>query len=189
MRGQNSHWVDHHNPVVNELWERVSSLEESHHRLLKELVVASGCVLESLAGMNRGKQLSLAVDCRTIDMDGYRRLYSILLAYFVFQLCVLNPLVQKKLRESLSSVCGESAEQRRLLAKLERIQALLPKEIRSSPDLTNLGSEVWEELKSVLKARSEPLDRAQFTIFAASVFNAALRRLQTPLVGKADNVN
>jgi hypothetical protein len=189
MRGQNSHCVDHHNPVVNELWERAFSLEQSQRAVFKELVVVSGSVVGALAGMNPGKKLPLVVDYRKIDIDGYRRIYSILIAYFVFQLSVLNPPMQKELLDSLCVLCGESEELRRLLAKLERIQAMLPKENRGRPDVMNLGTEVWEELKPILKARSEPLDGPQFTVFAATLFNASLRRLQASNAAEADNRN
>jgi hypothetical protein len=128
------------------------------------------------------------VDCRTIDTKGYRQLYSIVMAYF-FQLTLLNPKIGKELLDSLRSVYAESEKQGRLLAKLGRVQALLPKQDRGHLDLMNLGSEVWQELKPVLKARNEPLDGGQFTIFAASVFNAGLRRLQTSIEAKADNSN
>jgi len=189
MRGQNSHWVDHHNTVVNELWQRALFLPEPQRGLSKELVVVSSGVIGALAGMNSGKQLPFAVDCRTIDKDGYRQLHSILLAYFVFQFSLLNPSLQKELLESLRFVCGESEEQRHLLTRLGRVQALLPKANRSHPDLMKLGSEAWQQLKPVLKARNEPLDEAQFTVFTGSLFNASLRKLQTFVEGKTDNFN
>jgi hypothetical protein len=158
-------------------------------RLYKQLVVVSSGVVEALAGMNRGKQLPFAVDCRTTDKDGYRQLYSILLAYFVFQFSLLNPSLQKELLESLPFICGESEEQRQLLARLGQVQALLPKANRSQPDLMKLGSEAWQQLKPVLKARNEPLDGAQFTVFTGSLFNASLRKLQTFVEGKTHSFN
>ena len=140
-------------------------------------------------GMNRGKQFPFAVDCRTIDTGRYHQLYSIIMAYFVFQLTLLNRHIQKDLLDSLHSVCGESEEQGRLLARLARVQALLPKQDRDHPDIMKLGSEVWQALKPVLKVRNEPLDWAQFTVFAASAFNAGLRRLQTSSEAKGEISN
>lgn len=189
MRGQIRHWVEHHNPVVTELWQHALSLGEGRQALFKELIVVSSGVVEALVGMNHGKQLPFAVDCRTIDTNSYHQLYSIVMAYFVFQLTLLNPQIQKELLDSLRSVCGETEEQGRLLAGLARVQALLPKQRQRSPDLMNLGSEVWQALKSVLKVRNEPLDGSQFTVFAASVFNAGLRKLQTAMEEKADTPN
>jgi len=188
MRGQIRHWVEHHNPVVSELWQHALLLGEGWRAPFKELIVLSSRVVEVLVGMNHGKQLPFAVDCRTIDTNGYRQLYSIVIGYFVFQLALLNPQMQKELLDSLRSVCGES-ERGRLLGRLERVQALLPKRDRGHADLTKLGSEVWKELKPILKARSDALDGGQFTIFAASVFNIGLQRLQTSIEAKEDNSN
>jgi len=189
MRGQIRHWVEHHNPVVNELWQHALFLGEGRQALFKQLIVVSSGVVEALVGMNHGKQLPFTVDCRTIDTNGYHQLYSIVMAYFVFELTLLNPQIQKELLGSLRSVCGESEEQGRLLARLARVQALLPKQDRGHLDLMNLGNAVWQELKPVLKARNEPLDGTQFTIFAGSVFSAGLRRLRTSIEAKADNSN
>lgn len=189
MRGQIHHWVEHHNPVVTELWQHALSLGEGRRALFKELIVVSSGVVEALVGMNHGNQLPFAVDCRTIDTNGYHQLYSIVMAYFVFQLTLLNPQIQKELLDSLLSVCGETEEQGRFLARFARVQALLPKQRQRSPDLMNLGSEVWQALQSVLKVRNEPLDGSQFTVFAASVFNAGLRKLQTSMEEKANTPN
>ena len=182
IRGQVKHWADHHNPVVNELWNRALVLPEAPQAIYKELVLCSSGIIEALVGMNRsGKQLSYAVDCRTINQSGYRQLYALLLGYFVFLLILLNPSLRQGLLDSLDVVCGDSEEQKRLLEKLQRVQALLPKQDGGRPDLAKLGGELWQELKPVLNAGDDPLYAVQFTLFATDVFNVSLRELKTSL--------
>ena len=177
IRGQVSHWVDHHNPVVTEIWERASLLPERQQAIYKQLIGISGVVIEALAGMNRGTQLPFAVDCRTINMDGYRQLFSILFSFFVFQMSLINPTLYQGLLDYLVTVCGESEDQKRLLGRLRHAQALLPKEKRRNPDLANLGDEVWRTLRLVLNARDEPLDFIDFTFFAGEIFLVMLKKL------------
>ena len=177
MRGQVRHWAVSHNPVANELWQRIPLLPHEQQPLYKDLLVACHGIIEALVGMNSGKQLPIAVDCRGIDENGYRQVYSIILGYFVFQLTVLNPRMRQELFESLDAVCGETDERRQLLQRLQRIQTLLPKQERKRPDVAKLGAEVWQALKLTLKARDEPLDWVQFMTFAMSVFNAGLQNL------------
>ena len=178
IRGQVNHWADHHNPVVTEIWERASLLPERQQAIYKQLIVISSGVIEALVGMNRGKQFPFAVDCRTINTDGYRQLFSILLSCFVFQMSLINPTLSQELFGSLVTVCGESEDQKRLLGRLRHVQALLPKQERRTPDIANLGHEVWQVLRQVLKARNEPLDAAQFTVFANHVLNAGLEKMK-----------
>jgi hypothetical protein len=125
--------------------------------------------------MNPGKPLPFAVDCRTVDMNGYRQLYSIVMTYFVFQLALLNPRIQEQLFDELRSVCGESPERERLLARLRRVQALLPTQDTGHPVESE---DTWQELKPILKARNEPLDWLLFTIFASDILNTVIRGLK-----------
>ncbi len=178
IRGQVSHWVDHHNPVVTEIWERASLLPERQQAIYKQLIGISGVVIEALAGMNRGTQLPFAVDCRTINMDGYRQLFSILLSFFVFQMSLINPTLYQGLLDYLVTVSGESEDQKRLLGRLRHGQALLSKQKRRNLDLANLGHEVWQALRQVLKARDDPVDYSEFTIFANHVFLDGLKRMK-----------
>ena len=184
VRGQILYWADHHNPIANALFERVSLLRQDHQPIYKELHVVSYCVVKALAGMNRGRELPFSVDCRTISKEGFHRLYSILLAYFVFLLSVLNPTMREQLIDSLSALCGESQDQTRVLQRLQRIQALLPKAERRRPDVARLGGEVWQALKGILEPRDEPLDGVVFTTFAMGIFTDSLQKhqaLQGPL--------
>ena len=178
IRGKILHWADHHNPIANALFERVSLLRQDHQPIYKELLVVSYCVVKALTGMNRGRELPFAVDCRTISKEDFHRLYSILLAYFVFQLSVLNPAMREQLIDSLSALCGESQDQTQVLQRLQRIQALLPRAERRQPDVARLGEEVWQALKGILKPRDEPLDGVVFTTFAMGLFTDGLQKLQ-----------
>lgn len=176
LRGQVRHWVEHHNAIVTELWQRVLQLPQGQQPLYKELLVASHGRIEALAGMNRGTQLPFAVDCRTIDTDGYRRLYSLMLGYYVFHLILLNPTIERELLDSLTAVCGKSEEREQMFVRLRRVQTLLPKQQRGHPDVAKFA-EVWQVLKPVLKARDEPLDCSQFTVVATGAFNIGLQEL------------
>jgi hypothetical protein len=123
LRGQTRHFTDHHDHVVNELWPRLQLLPQGYpQELFKQLFVSSSVVVGMLVGMNRGERPPFAVDCRTIDADGYRRLYFFLLAYFVFQLTVINPAIRHMYLFCLALLCGASEDQRALLARLRRAQ-------------------------------------------------------------------
>ncbi len=178
IRGQVLDWADHHNPVVTEIWKRVPLLPEGQQVIYKQLIVNSSLVIQALVGMNRGKQFPFAVDCRTINIDGYRQLFPILLSYFVFQLSLINPTLSQDLFESLVTVCGESEDQKHLLGRFRHVQALLTKKERRTPDIANLGHEVWQALRLKLKARNEPLDAIAFTAFATHVLNSGLENMK-----------
>ena len=123
LRGETRHFTEHHDQVVNELWPRLQLLPQGYFQeLFKQLFAASSVLVETLVGMNSGKRSSFAVDCRTINADGYRRLYFTLLAYFVFQLMLINPPMQDMYLCALTLFCGASNDQRALLASLRRAQ-------------------------------------------------------------------
>jgi hypothetical protein len=181
LRGQTRHFTEHHDRIVNELWPRLQLLPQGYPQdLFKELLVASGVLVATLVGMNRGKQSPFAVDCRTINTDGYRRLYFTLLAYFAFQLTVINPAIRHIYLFSLALLCGASEDQRALLARLRRAQTLLPRHERKSPGIG--GHEVWEAVRQVLKPGERPeTDPGGFTAFmipAGAALNSALQRLK-----------
>lgn len=190
LRGQTRHFAEHHDRVVNELWPRLQLLPQGYpQELFKQLFVASGVLVATLVGMNRGKQSPFAVDCRTISADGYRRLYFTLLAYFVFQLTVINPAIQHIYLFCLALFCGPSEDQRALLTRLRRAQTLLPKQERKSPGIG--GHEVWQALRQVLKPgerpESDPGGFVAFMIPADAALNAALQRLkQQPAAEELD---
>ena len=181
LRGQTRHFTEHHDHVVNELWPRLQLLPQGYpQELFKQLFVSSSVVVGMLVGMNRGKRSPFAVDCRTIDADGYRRLYFFLLAYFVFQLTVINPAIRHIYLFCLALLCGASEDQRTLLARLRRAQALLPRHERKSPGIG--GHQVWEAVRQVLKPGERPeADAGGFAAFmipAAAALNSALQSIK-----------
>ena len=176
LRGQTRHFTEHHDRVVNELWPRLQLLPQGYpQELFKQLLVTSSVLVERFVGMNSGEQSSSAVDCRTVNADGYRRLYFTLLAYFVFQLMLINPAIQDIYLCWLALFCGASDDQRALLARLRRVQTFITGD-------TGGGHEVWKALMQVLKpgerTEADPGGFMEFMILAAGGLNAALQCLK-----------
>jgi hypothetical protein len=175
LRGQTRHFAEHHDLIVNELWPRLQLLPQGYpQELFKQLFVTSSVLVERFVGMNSGEQSSSAVDCRTVNADGYRRLYFTLLAYFVFQLMLINPAIQDIYLCWLALFCGASDDQRVLLARLRRVQTFITG--------TGGGHEVWKALMQVLKpgerTEADPGGFGEFMILAAGGLNAALQCLK-----------
>jgi len=181
LRGQTRHFAEQHDRIVNELWPRLDLLPYGYSQdLFKLLLGSSGALVSILVGMNHGKRSPFAVDCRTINADGYRRLYFILLAYFTFQLTVINPATRHIYLFCLAILCDASEEQRAFLARLRRAQTLRPKHERESPGIG--AQEVWDTVRRVLKPgerlESDPGGFTAFMITAAAALNSALNRLE-----------
>ncbi|MFQ5853075.1 MAG: hypothetical protein ACE5JU_21150 [Candidatus Binatia bacterium] len=183
LRGDTRYLTKHYDPATTELWERIKLLPDGYpQEIFKQLIVASSAVIDTLVGINQGKRLPSSVDCQTINAEGYRQLYLLLLGYFVFQLMVINPELKRCYLLSLALVCGKSEQQRKLLEKLRRVLDLLPRSDRDRPESAQLSGEVWNSLNQVLKPRgapkADPGGLVAFTTIAGGALSAALRKVR-----------
>lgn len=78
-----NHWNDTNDVVVNELWHKITVLDNYYKSIFQPFIVSASVLVESLMGPNSQSHDILVVDINEIKLGQFRQLYYVIICYFV----------------------------------------------------------------------------------------------------------
>ena len=99
---------DTNDVVVNELWHKTKDLDNYYKSIFQPFIVSASVLVESLMDPNSQSQDILVIDINEIKLGQFRKLYYVLISYFVVLSYFTNPFLKDDLKNGLFKVTENS---------------------------------------------------------------------------------
>jgi len=162
LSGRIRHWNKTNNLVIAELWSRAEKLQEPRNQILKDFIVSAGLLTEALFVRAQGSKSLIHANPKKLTVDQFRKLYDVLLTYFVFVFRATNPDRSEQIRIALLRVVSDSKLADDIHAGCV-LQSLGNKEAKMQ--LTRASSWVWSQVAEIIGA-GDPQSPAQWAWFS-----------------------
>lgn len=179
ISGRTKYWSKTHNAVVSELWDRLKNLKTPNDTIFRHFIVWAVVVIEDLMGMGEKRHTVINIDCKKIDREKFRLLYTVILSYFSFLSNVTNKSLKDDLKKALAEVTNRPELAQRIFQQLGKHYSKSTAEI----NMGSLGGKIWDEIVEIT-GFGEKMDPAQLTFFvmiSGEAYNEALKDIKEEL--------
>lgn len=160
VTGRIGHWNDAHNPVLEDLVRRTKALRHPDRLFAETFVVAGTLVLKELFIPDSSPRWR--VEVKSVTSEQFRRLHSILQAYFNFAFAYSHGFDLHDIPRLVGNVSGDLTYGNQCFRELRGYQKANPSEVAS---LLPLGEITWRHLSTVLTPTVE-VDSTEQVVFA-----------------------
>ncbi len=163
---------DTNDVVVNELWHKTKDLDNYYKSIFQPFIVSASVLVESLMDPNSQSQDILVIDINEIKLGQFRKLYYVLISYFVVLSYFTNPFLKDDLKNALFKVTENSDFVKNFLKDLDKMKANSRREI----NMGTIGGKVWNKVVDTIGfgSKNNPSQLYYFAMLSGEAYKQAL---------------
>ena len=176
LSGRIVHWNETNNTVVNELWNKLGDLDSPNDTIFKHFMISAGIVIEDLMGMRKNEQTIIKIDCKKVDTEKFRQLYTIILSCFSFLFNVTNRALKEDVKKALVEVTNRPEVVQRIFQQLSKCYSKSTGEI----NMGLIGGKIWDEIVEMtgFGDRMDPGQLVYFTMISGEAYKEAVKDIK-----------
>lgn len=167
-----SHWNNTNDVVVNELWHKTKGLDNYYKSIFQPFIVSASVLVESLMEPNSQSHDILVIDINEIKLGQFRKLYYVLISYFVVLLYFTNPFLKDDLKNALFKVTEDSDFVKNFLKDLDKMIVNSRREI----NMGTTGGKLWNKVVDTIGfgSKNNPSQLYYFVMLSGEAYKEAL---------------
>lgn len=181
ISGRIKHWTRTNNVIVNELWNKLKDLKNSNDTIFKHFMISAAIVIENLMGMVQNKQTIIRIDCKKLNTEKFRQLYTIMLSYFSFLFNITTRSLKEKedIKKVLVEVTNKPEIVQRIFQQLDKCYSESTGEI----NMGALGGKIWDEIVEIIGfgEKMDPGKLVYFTMISGEAYKEAVKNIKAEL--------
>lgn len=176
ISGGIGYWNETNNTVVSELWNKLEDLDSPNDTIFKHFMVSAGIVIEDLMGMRKNENTIIKIDCKKVDTEKFRLLYTVILSYFSFLFNVTNRALKEDVKKALVEVTNRPEVVQRIFQQLSKCYSKSTGEI----NMTSLGGKIWDEIVEMtgFGEKMDPRQPIYFIMFSGEAYKEAVKDIK-----------
>jgi len=139
-------------------------------------MISSGIVIDNLMNMTKNKQTIIKIDCKKVDTEKFRQLYTVMLSYFLFFFNVTNRALKEDVKKALIEVTNRPEVVQRIFQQLSKCYSKSTGEINRA----SLGGKIWDEIVEItgFGEKTDPGRLAYFIMFSGKAYKEAVKDIK-----------
>ena len=99
----------------------MGNLDTPNDSIFKHFMISTGIVIDDLMNMTKNKQTIIKIDCKKVDTEKFRQLYTVILSYFSFLFNVTNRALKEDVKKALIEVTNRPKMVQRIFKNLVNV--------------------------------------------------------------------
>ena len=136
----------------------------------------NGIVIEDLMNMTKKEQTIIKIDCKKVDTEKFRQVYTVMLSYFSFLFNVTNRMLKGDVKKALVKVTNRPEVVQRIFLQLSKCYSKNTGEI----NMVSLGGKIWDEIvkMTAFGEKMDPGQLAYFIMFSGEAYKEAVKDIK-----------